>query len=336
MGKADGPQMDQNEVDALLAAMQTGALPSDAAPSASPAAAPPEPEATGVVAYDFRHPLRLSKERLRAFELVHQVFARNAAATLTGQFLAHIELRLESTRQLTFADFLCSLPSPTCCLLLSRPALPGTVVLELNPTIAFPVIVHLLGRGRTPSPIPERPLTETEWSVLRTLADPLVRELEAAWATVKPVQLRIVSQESTPQLLAVAQPGEPVVLLSFVLAVEDNSGPVNLCIPHSIVEPFLAELAERGVTGAPRREAREAPSVSIREALLHVPITLAGVLAEMTLTAKDVLELAPEDRLETGRGKEAKIMLVAEGRPIFRGDLATVRRKRAIRITGKL
>ncbi|MBI5366411.1 MAG: FliM/FliN family flagellar motor switch protein [Planctomycetes bacterium] len=342
--RGDGPVMDQNEVDALLAAMQSGALPADEGAAAGGAGAGPFGGAGGggggphyglaqaAVPYDFRHPQRLSKDRVHALEIIHQIFARNAGAALTGQFLAHIELRLDAVNQLTFSEFLLSLPTPTCCVLLQRPGQPGTVILEVNPTIAFPVIVLLLGRGRSPSPLPERSLTETEWSVLRTLIDPLVAELRTAWSTIKPTALEVVSQESTPQLLSVYPPNEPVVLLGFTLAVGEHSGPLNLCLPHAVIEPFLAELAERGSVGTPRREVREAATISMRQALLRVPVVAAGVLAEMTLTLRDILDMERDDRLETGRGREGQVTLTVEGRPFFHGELTIQRKRHAIRI----
>lgn len=333
-GKGEGPLMDQGEVDALLAALQSGSLPAEPAPA--PAWAGGRATVAAVLPYDFRHPQRLSKDRLRALELLHQGFARNAGAALSGQLLTRVELRLDAVSQLTFSEFLLSLPAPTCCVLLQRAGLPGNVVLEVSPAIAFPSIVQLLGRGHSAASIPERPLTETEWSILRTLIDPLVAELRGAWATVRPLDLQVVSQESTPQLLAVYPPNEPMVLLGFTLAVGECSGPLNLCLPHAIIEPMLAELAERGTSAPPRRELAEPVAVTMRQALLQVPIQLAGVLAEMTLTLKNLLELEADDRLETGRGKDAKVTLVADVTPLFRGEWTTTRKHRAIKITERL
>ena len=68
--------LEKGEVDALLAAVDNGQVDTEApAPEA-----PPE----SVSLYDFSRPERVSKDQLRAITALHESFARNFSANLSG------------------------------------------------------------------------------------------------------------------------------------------------------------------------------------------------------------------------------------------------------------
>ena len=65
-------------------------------------------------AYDFRRPDRIPKEQLRSIHLLHDFFARNLASSLGAYLRAYVVVHLVSVEQLSFAEFLQDLPTPTC------------------------------------------------------------------------------------------------------------------------------------------------------------------------------------------------------------------------------
>ncbi len=65
-------------------------------------------------AYDFRRPDRIPKEQLRSIHLLHDFFARNLAGSLGAYLRAYVVVHLVSVEQLSFAEFLQYLPTPTC------------------------------------------------------------------------------------------------------------------------------------------------------------------------------------------------------------------------------
>ena len=78
--------LSQNEVDALLNAVDTGAV--DLAKAAEPAPKTSQdmdlelPE--NVVIYDFKRPERVSTDQIRSIEMMHESLARNLGATLSA------------------------------------------------------------------------------------------------------------------------------------------------------------------------------------------------------------------------------------------------------------
>ena len=138
--------LDQNEVDALLAAVELGGVESVGEDAAR------GPTASGtkeVHTYDFKRPERVSKEQMRALEGIHESFARNLGAALSGLLRTIVEVRVATTEQLTYSEFIYSLPNPTNFNLLTAEPLEGQICLEVSPLIIYPIIDRLLGGTNT-------------------------------------------------------------------------------------------------------------------------------------------------------------------------------------------
>jgi len=59
-------------------------------------------------------------------------------------------VKLVSVEQLSYGEFLDGLPSPTCLVSLGLSPYDGSAVMELNPSLTFPIIEMLLGgSGKT-------------------------------------------------------------------------------------------------------------------------------------------------------------------------------------------
>lgn len=97
-----------------------------------------EQEEREIIIYDFKRPNRVSKEQLRAIKGIHDKLARNLASQISSIMRSIVEIRLHSVDQMTYGEFLMSLPSPTSFNVFSIKPLDGNCVLEINPSIAFP------------------------------------------------------------------------------------------------------------------------------------------------------------------------------------------------------
>ncbi|MDO8834253.1 MAG: hypothetical protein Q7V01_01600, partial [Vicinamibacterales bacterium] len=128
---------------------------------------PPAPtmQTVNSVAYDFRRPDRVSKEQIRALQLMHDRFARNVSASLSAYLRTVTDMSIVSVEQLTYSEFLMSLPDPTAFYALGMSPLDGVGALELNPAVAFMMIDRILG-GSGKGVQLTRALTEIEQNVV--------------------------------------------------------------------------------------------------------------------------------------------------------------------------
>src|ERR1700726_2376260 len=89
--------------------------------------------------YDFRRPDRIAKDQLRAIHLLHENFARSLASSLSAYLRAYVTVNLVSVEQISFREFIQCLPSPTCIVSLGMKPYEGNAVLEINPSLVFPI-----------------------------------------------------------------------------------------------------------------------------------------------------------------------------------------------------
>src|SRR5690606_36915873 len=115
--------LDQSEVDALLAAVDAGAVGAGAGggggakDTSAGQVFSRHGKPTGALdvhVYDFKRPERVSKDHMRALEALHEGFGRNFGAALSGYLRTIIEVSVANIEQLTYSEFIHSLPNPTC------------------------------------------------------------------------------------------------------------------------------------------------------------------------------------------------------------------------------
>jgi flagellar motor switch protein FliM len=60
--------------------------------------------------YDFRRPDRVSKDQMRTLQNLHESYARQFSTTLTNFLRTFVEIELVSVDQLTYSEFVMSIP----------------------------------------------------------------------------------------------------------------------------------------------------------------------------------------------------------------------------------
>lgn len=113
---------------------------------------PLPPPKEKVTTYDFKRPERVGKEQMRALQTMHEGFGRNYGASLSALLRTIVEVKLTSVDQLTYSEFVFSLENPTCFNLINADPLEGQLILDINPSLLFPIIDRLLGGGTDSTP----------------------------------------------------------------------------------------------------------------------------------------------------------------------------------------
>ena len=123
--------------------------------------------------------------------------------------------------------------------------LEGHLILDLNPSIIFPIVDRLLGGGREPGQsFPSRPLTEIELRLVSRITGLAIKGLENAWRNICDLKLSVTQIESNPQLVQIVPPNEVIVLISFEMTMSEMRGIMNLCIPFNTIEPLAGRVIE--------------------------------------------------------------------------------------------
>lgn len=317
--------LSQAEVESLLRSMESSA------PKASSSGAGSRLREK-VTPYDFKRPERVGKEQMRALQSLHEGFGRNFGAALSALLRSIVEVKLTSVDQLTYSEFVFSLENPTCFNLLRAEPLEGNLILDLNPSILFPIIDRLLGGGKDLGPPARRPLTEIELRLVSRITTLFLSELKHAWQGVLPLKLSVERIESNPQLVQIVPPNEVVVLISFELMLGEIRGMVNLCIPFNSIERIGSKLTSNNWVTYGKSMATEDSRKMLGRHLNHSVVDLVVTLAETRINTSDMLNLRVGDIITTEKDIRSPLEVDIQGVTKFQASPGAFKGRKAIQI----
>jgi flagellar motor switch protein FliM len=329
----------QEEVDDLLNAVQTSGTPEVAQPmmgSMEVTVSVPQPERKRkpsnrkITVYNFKRPDRVSKDQIRSLHFLHDRFARNFSSSLSAYLRTISEINLLSVEQLTYSEFLLSLPDPTCFSSIGMKPLEGNAALEINPSLVFPIIDKMLGGpGDTLNEL--RAMTAIEQNIFESVIRLILKDLRDVWKQIIDLDMKIVAQETSPQLIQVVAPNEVVVLIVFEVKFQEVVGMVNFCIPSIILEPIAKEFDQEWYTGYKKSDTYEEAKM-LSELMKRVYVEVAGEVRGSTISVEDFLNLEKGDIIQLTSKPEDPMVLSLNGEVKYSGQVVLFNQQRAFQI----
>lgn len=315
--------LSQNEIDALLSALSSGELKPDEISK--------DEEKQKVKAYDFRSPQKFSKDHLRTLELIYENYSRIISNYLTGQVRSNVKVKIESVQQITYDEFIHSVPNPTILTVFKMPPLNGSILFETNPQFVFQVIDVLLG-GNGEGKYKIREFTDIDKNIIRNLNIELIGNMKLAWEDVLEVETEIENVETNPALNQTMAPTEPVALITFSVEMGKNNTFINLCIPYLSIEKVLDKLVvqywfqenDEGLVNESRDK--------LKERLHGVDVELTSVLGFTNININDFLKLNIGDVITLDQKSDSAVELCIEDKPYFYGKPGTLGKNLGIQI----
>jgi flagellar motor switch protein FliM len=329
--------LSQEEVDALLkshtkpAGKASGGAGGDRV--AAPAPAKKAQVQRKVTLYNFRRPDRVSREQMRSLHFMHDRFARNFSSSLSAYLRTITEVNLVSVEQLSYQEFLLSVPDPTCFNAISIKPLEGALALEVNPTLVFPIIDKMLGGPGEPLKN-LRTMTDIEQSIFDGILKLLLEDIREAWRGIVDLDFRIQARETSPQLIQIVAPNEVVLLVVFEVKMGPVSGMINLAIPSIILEPISTKFDQEMFTGYKKSSSFEEARL-LMASLKRCGMEAAAEIRGTNLSMEEVLQLKTGDLIPLTKRFDAELDLCVDGIPRFMGLVAlNPNGKRVFQVTG--
>lgn len=283
-----------------------------------------------VVLYDFKRPNRVSKEQLRAFRGIHDKMARNLSSQISAIMRSIVELQLHSVDQMTYGEFLMSLPSPTSFNVFSLKPLDGTGVLEINPSIAFPMIDRLLGGKGDPYEA-TREFSEIELNLLDTVLRQMMQNLKEAWAPVTEIFPTVDAKESSPNVVQIVAQNEIVIMVVMEIIIGHSSGMMNLCYPVISLESILSRLASRDLMLS-ETSSKKSRNKELQALLGGASVNVGALLGGTSLNLREVLDLDVGDIIKLDRPADDTVVLNIDGREKYIASIGLQRYRKTIKI----
>jgi flagellar motor switch protein FliM len=330
-----GDVLSQSEVESLLQALD---------PAKNSGSGPPVREHNPVAhsfgqisVYDFKRPERVSKDQMRAFQAMHEGFSREFGAAMSAMLRTIVEVKLISVDQLTYSEFVFSLENPTCFNLLRSEGLEGHLILDLNPSIVFPIVDRLLGGGKfTGGNLPRRPLTDIENRLASRITELAIASLANSWRKLCDLKLRVTQVESNPQLVQIVPPNEVIVLISFELTMGDIRGIVNLCIPYNTIEPLAGKLSANTWSSYTQKQLEPRQRLQLEAGVQSAAVEMVVRLATTRISAGELLDLDVGDVIMTEQDVKSPLQVLVEGRAKFIASAGLLKGHKAVKIDGQL
>jgi flagellar motor switch protein FliM len=324
-----GEVLSQEEVENLLNMMSSDISPrsspvgnaglgiverGNVAKGSSPAWIPKEK----VTSYDFKSPDRVGKEQMKTLQTMHEGFGRKFAASLSAMLRAVVDVKLTSVDQLAYSEFIFGLDNPTCFNLLRAEPLEGNLILDISPSILYPMIDRLLGGGKEPTMTTRRPLTEIEQRLVLRVTKMFLGELKHAWENVIDLEFEVMQTESNPQLIQVVPPNEVVVVLCFEVALIEVRGAITLCIPYNSFERISGKLTSTSWTGYQgKKQATPQTIKQISKDIRNMRAEVKVKLAESKMKVHQFINLRVGDVICTQKSASSPLLVSVEGIPKY-------------------
>jgi len=203
----------------------------------------------------------------------------------------------------------------------------GNGMLELNPSLVFPILEMLLGgTGRSSASI-QRDITEIEQKLLDGLFRIVLHDLREAWKGVTAVDFTIEAMETEPQLLHILAPNEAVVAIAIEVRIGETVGMMNIAMPSIVIKMMRQKFDQQWSVRKTHASVAEQARVLrlLRGSSLRVEARLEGP----TLSLRDLLDLREGHLLTFDYPVERSIELKINGERKFRAQIVAAGKKRA-------
>jgi flagellar motor switch protein FliM len=219
----------QDEIDALFEAVRSESVEASTKSEGNSRVQP----------YNFSEAGQISKDQLHAISLLNDLFARNLTHNLSAWLRCRFHVNLVSAEQIPFNEFLLRIPEINYVSSVRLEPLGALSVLQLDLTLAPPMIDLLLGGEGKAGPL--RELTDIEESVLAGAVEIICRELTGAWQPVG-LSFNAERRQMQTQIARLMPVNEKTLCLSFEIRTPQSSGLLNLAFPAVVSNTILRRL----------------------------------------------------------------------------------------------
>ncbi len=274
---------------------------------------------------------KFSKDVIRAVEVIHDNYARIVSNYLTAQLRSNVKVKIESVEQITYEEFIHSIPSTTVLNLFRMPPLDGQIILETNEEFVLRIFDVLAGGSGDKKP-KFKELTDIEKNIIKHVNQEMISKLKLAWEDVMEVEPILDSIETNPALNQILAPNEPVALVTFSVDMFDTSLLINICIPYLSIEKVLDNLVIKNWFSTIDNEQGEEVKANINKTIKNVDVAMKAVLGETKISVNDFLNLFTGDIVTLDRSYDSTVDIYVEDELLFKAKPGLKGKNKAVQI----
>jgi len=314
-----GTPASESEIENLLAQMSEGG--EARVPAADPLA---EAQVASSDRHLFPRHSYFSDNEFRKLKARHEEFVNALAGRLSLHFGVEVVVNLLKFDTLTFKEFTDSLAIPTHVTLLKLEPFGGTCLLDIPPQLGLSMVDRELGASTAPSPTDEpREIGRIEARLLSKIVSMIATEWCAAWNDLVALRPALLKYETNARFLKTHPADATLLALGLEMQIGDQTGLMQLAVPHEILEPLLQKLATADEQAVKPAAAKPAAAVKWSPLFDDITVSVSAELSEVEVTARQLAELKPGDVIPIPPALASQVRLSLAGTPKFTGTLGT-------------
>ena len=283
--------------------------------------------------YNFRRPDKFSKDNLRALRDIHREFSKAISLVLSGYLRMRVEIEIVSVDQLTYEEFVRSMPSPISVGVFEFEPLSGQVLLGISFEVISCIVNRMLG-GVGNIENQTRELTDIEKAHAKKVINIIIKSLEDSWNTIIPVTGKFISLDDNYQSIQVATAGEIVALLTFEVQISGKHfGLFSLCFPYPVLETVLGHLSTQHIFQTKGLVASNDERLKMISKINTSNVDLRVQFGQCSITLDDFLQLSEGDIIKLDNKVQDDLIVKVNGEKKFFARPGTLKDKICVKIT---
>lgn len=319
-----GDILSQNEIDDLLAQLSTGEINAQEFKR--------ETSEKKIKEHDFKRPSKFAKDHLRTMQIIHENYARLITNFLSGYLRTLVQVDVISMEALQYSEFTNSIANPAVLGIINFNPLPGSIIFDLSPAIAYALIERILGgKGNGIEKI--RGFTEIEIAILMRIISQMLTFMREPWENVAHIRPSLDRIETNAQFAQIMNPTEMIALVTFQAKIGEVEGLMNLCIPHMVVEPVMSKLSTRIWFSMIEKGTTEETQKALRSKVEETRVPVIAILGRTELKVSEFLQLQTGDVLALRTPVDGEMEVMVGELHKFYAKPGVKNKKTAVKIT---
>ena len=318
--------LSQSQIDALLAAAQSGGL--DEGPKKE------ESTEKKYKKYDFFSPRKFSKDRLKILNSIYENYTRVINSRLNAMFHSTCEIEVGSIEELHYYEFSNALREGDVLALakIDREDLQEEYPILVH--LATPVLLTMMdrmmgGEGEPDDNLdPDYKLTDLELNMYADIIKDMLDFLGRSWENYITLKFSYVRTETNPTLVQLIGYDDTVVIVGLDIRFPNSSGRLSMCLPGEMLTNVFTEISK----STSRRTTGEDKSEEIFDSLRESELEIVAELARTRILLSDLYHLNVGDVVDIKRPKDSPVFLNIGGRRWFDGKMGTSNKQVAVKI----
>jgi flagellar motor switch protein FliM len=240
------------------------------------------------------------------------------------------EATLASAEHLTYRDYLQRLPEVTYMCSCKLVPMDVTALLQLDLSIAFPLIDLLLG-GEGKGTLEPREVTEIEEQILESVVQIICREMGVAWQALG-LEFHFDRRQQAANALRLMPPDDKTLALSFSINMLETRGTLQIAVPATVSTALLRKMSADWAYRKPEGPAESKEQVKAR--ILHCPFPVELGVLGIRVAAKKLMSIQPGSLLVLRHPVSSPATLLVGEQPMFQASVMRHGRKRVARLIG--